>query len=71
MDFNTAEMRQETDTRLITFNSMKHETFKKQSLDVYLQDSFTAIIDDPFLPMTHPIFPGGTSRTDRISTSGR
>uniref|UniRef100_A0A0A9EYN0 Uncharacterized protein n=1 Tax=Arundo donax TaxID=35708 RepID=A0A0A9EYN0_ARUDO len=35
-----------------------------------LQDSFTAFIDDPFLPITRPIFPGGTSKTDRISTSG-
>lgn len=36
----------------------------------YLHDSFIDKILTPRLPITHPIFPGGTSRTDRISCSG-
>lgn len=36
----------------------------------YLQDSFIDKIEAPLLPMTHPILPGGTSKTDRISSSG-
>ena len=43
---------------------------QNQIQDIYLQDSLTNIIVDPFLPITRPIFPGGTSKTDRISTSG-
>nr|ACJ83422.1 unknown [Medicago truncatula] len=35
-----------------------------------LQDSLIDIIEAPFFPIMHPIFPGGTSRTERISSSG-
>jgi hypothetical protein len=38
--------------------------------ETYLQDSFTDKMDAPRLPITRPIFPGGTSRTERISSSG-
>lgn len=38
--------------------------------EIYLQDSFIDKIEAPRLPITHPIFPGGTSRTERISSSG-
>lgn len=34
-----------------------------------LHDSLIDKIEDPFLPMTHPIFPGGTSSMDKISSS--
>ena len=36
----------------------------------YLQDSFIDKIEDPLLPITRPIIPGGTSKTERISSSG-
>lgn len=36
----------------------------------YLQDSLIDKIVAPFFPIIHPIFPGGTSRTERISSSG-
>lgn len=35
----------------------------------YLQDSLIDKIEAPFFPMIRPIFPGGTSRTDKISSS--
>lgn len=38
--------------------------------ETYLQDSFTDKMDAPRLPITRPIFPGGTSRAERISSSG-
>lgn len=34
-----------------------------------LHDSLIEKIEDPFLPTTRPIFPGGTSSTDKISSS--
>ena len=35
----------------------------------YLHDSLIDKIEDPFLPITHPIFPGGTLSMDKISSS--
>lgn len=35
-----------------------------------LQDSLTAVMKAPFLPITRPICPLGTSRIERISSSG-
>lgn len=36
----------------------------------YLQDSFIDKIEAPLLPITRPIIPWGTSKTERISSSG-
>lgn len=38
--------------------------------NIYLQESLIDMIVAPFLPITRPIFPLGTSRTERISSSG-
>lgn len=41
-----------------------------QRRTAYLQDCFIDKILAPRFPITHPIFPWGTSRTHRVSSSG-
>ena len=43
---------------------------RERERESYLQESLIDNIEDPFLPMMYPIFPGGTLSTDRISSSG-
>lgn len=43
---------------------------REREREVYLQDSLIDKMEAPLLPITRPIFPGGTSITDRISSSG-
>lgn len=50
----------------LLFELLQHE--REEGL--YLHASLMARIDAPLLPITRPIFPGGTSSTDRISSSG-
>lgn len=38
--------------------------------NTHLHDSFIDNILAPRFPITHPIFPCGTSRTERVSSSG-
>lgn len=46
------------------------ENKKGEEREKYLQDSLIDKMVTPFLPITRPIFPGGTSSTERISSSG-
>lgn len=51
---------------------MEHKLPKHAEIEIewYLQDSFIDKMEAPLLPITRPIFPGGTSSTERISSSG-